>query len=131
MFTLKGGPGIILVGLGVLLLIIGTVAEKPETSTTSPKDISLTATETPATAVTHDYLAGSWIKSDGGFTLTFYSDGSFQLEDMSDSSVYPGVYTLTESEILLDYDSGERYSYYLNYVDANTFKMGDAVYYRE
>lgn len=29
MFTLKGGPGIILVGLGVFLLIISVVSEKP------------------------------------------------------------------------------------------------------
>lgn len=50
MFTLKGGPGIILVGLGVLLLIIGYVGESPTPSSSDTYSLESSQAATEKTA---------------------------------------------------------------------------------
>jgi len=133
MLTVKGGPGIILVGLGVFLLIIGYVGGDKVSSDIPPNMPSTTVEGnipqlSPANIITPDYLLGKWIKSDKKFSITFYSDGSFLSKDMSDSSTYKGKYDIIGSDLQLTSDSGQKDKYPLSYVDEYTFKMGDAVY---
>lgn len=143
MFTLKGGPGIILVGLGALLLIISVIAggPTPNSSTnryspeikptvTEPNVNPPTVTETTINLITSDYLIGEWIKNDKTRTFTFNSDGTLLYTVMSTSTSTAGEYTLTDSTIYLKLVDGEKLTCPLSYVDQITFKMCEAVYER-
>jgi len=118
-FTLKGGPGLLLVGLGVLLLIIGTVSDTPETKT--PFE-GLTNVETP------NYLIGKWSTNDKNIIFMFDSDGSFQLKKLGESVSFTGKYKLTDSKLLLTYDDGSQEVYSLNQIEENTITLDDIVF---
>lgn len=125
MLTVKGGPGIILVGLGVFLLIIGYVGgEKTEAPSGNVQTLGLTNTDKE---ITTDYLFGKWSKSDKNFAYTFYPDNNFLFEE-NGGSLSQGKYSLANSNIQLSYDTGEKYTYPLSYIDEYTVKIGDAVY---
>jgi hypothetical protein len=138
-FTLKGGPGIIFTGLGVLLIIVGAVQSPPVPS--SPNEINptitktpaadITVTKTPANKVTSDYLIGKWEFL--LYTFTFNPDGSFIFNNsgaLFGSPSDKGRYSLTDSKIQLNYDSGKVETVDIIYIDENTFQWVNATYRR-
>lgn len=147
MFILKGGPGLILVGLGVILLLFGPAIVQPDFNTLQPTPtktpvISLISTpeptiiETSIEMITSDYLIGAWYyaTSEGRFTYTFFSDGTYQIKyvyyDM-EPLYTTGVYKLADSNIVMtDYMTGMTGYYSLTYIDKNSFRANGILYQR-
>ena len=109
LFTLKGGTGLVLIALGIIVLMGGYYLEKPTQPFPTPTPTTVptltpapaqTLTPTPVQTltptplqtftpvptppmITESYLIGTWDSDQGSITETveFYSDGSFYLED--------------------------------------------------
>ena len=122
LFTLKGGTGLVLIALGIIVLMGGYILEKPSepsspftptatpvpTITSTPSNVETfipiptpvqTFTPVPTTPlITESYLVGTWSSDQSSLTETviFYSDGSFYLEDYNifttDSVYFIGIY---------------------------------------
>lgn len=157
MFTLRGGPGIILVGLGVLLLLISAMAEKPPSTpvpdiqttpvqTTIPPAGTPVFTEQPIIQPTpteeivvqeidRDYLIGTWSSRQDLIieTITFYPDNTFFLEDYNtitgESFFINGIYLVTDSELNLN--TGITSDFFpVTYIDRDTMKVDTDIFER-
>lgn len=151
LLTLKGGSGLILVALGVLLLIFMGLpqdgGQAPE-SMNAPTPVATPVTTSEATVSTatvtisptpqvdlSEALVGTWSASTelGDEFISLYSDGSFELAVYHYSggvSYLSGSYALADSSLYLVSSDGTSARYSLDYVDRDTIFVNGVRYTR-
>jgi hypothetical protein len=149
LLTLKGGSGLILVALGVILLAVTGLPQEPATTPTPtplPTDTPIptpttmpTVTTTipkPTTQIsTQQGIIGTWsaITEYGTEIISLYSDGSFELtvyQYSGGTSYISGTYALVDSELYLLTNIGTTAIYSLEYMDQNNIIVNGVSYTR-